>query len=136
MRVWGGRSESWRRAGRGLLAIVTLLMLAFTLGNTAHSAAAGPRSVRFNGSTQLISVPNTASLQVKTNVTLEAWFKPNAISGSKTIAGKNDYELTIYQQGGGVRVQWEFSVAGGWRALAAKVKPLARQPGSARWRAA
>ena len=116
MRVRGGRSESWRRAGRGLLAIVTLLMLAFTLGNTAHSAAAGPRSVRFNGSTQLISVPNTASLQVKTNVTLEAWFKPNAISGPKTIAGKNDYELTIYQQGGGVRVQWEFSVAGGWRA--------------------
>lgn len=47
-------------------------------------------SIALNGSTDYISISDSPSLDIDTNFTIEAWIKPNDISGEKTILIKGN----------------------------------------------
>ncbi|MEO1576852.1 MAG: LamG domain-containing protein, partial [Pseudomonadota bacterium] len=54
----------------------------------AHSAAA-PNSLRVDGGTDRVVIPNAPALNPSGAVTLEAWVRPTTTSGCLTIVGKN-----------------------------------------------
>ena len=62
-----------------------------TLGVAGALKGSSNTAASFNGSTQYVDVPSSASLNVSSGVTVEAWVKPNAMPGlglSGTIAMK------------------------------------------------
>jgi hypothetical protein len=59
------------------------------------------KALSFNGSTSFVSIPNSASLQLTTGMTLEAWVDPTGETGIGPVISKNrsggvDYSLNAY----------------------------------------
>jgi hypothetical protein len=57
------------------------------------------RVLQFNGSSGMVAVPDSDSLDLTTGITLEAWVKPSAISGWRTVVlkeGNDSEQYSIY----------------------------------------
>ena len=88
-------------------------------------AAAGQSSVRLDGTSSLITVPDNAALRLAGNFTLEVRAKPMAATRQTTMFGKSFYELSMFPAAGGV--QFAFVVRqGAWREARSAVLPLGR----------
>jgi plastocyanin len=70
-------------------------------------------ALTFNGSSY-VQVPNSPSLSVPTNLTVEAWMRPTSVPGFQDIVGKTGYELAVQKAGSGFQVQFQTRIAGGW----------------------
>src|SRR5262245_16025786 len=103
--AWPGPVAVVRRLDRSaLLALVATLSLCLAVaaprpGGSVEAVA--PSALAFNGTTALVSVPDSAGLRVTTNLTLEAWIKPTSAPGWRDVVGKNNYELAVQPDGAG-----------------------------------
>jgi hypothetical protein len=103
----------------------TVNIVVTTPGGTSAVSASSqftyivPRSsVRFDGVNDYVRVPNSSTLRIPNNMTLEAWIKPSGpFTGHRHVAGKNYYQLSIVPSGTGYRVTWEIRVNRTWRTL-------------------
>jgi hypothetical protein len=59
----------------------------------AHSG----RALKFDGHRDVVSVPDAASLRLKSQMTLEAWIRPTARRGWRTILAKRSGRKTAYR---------------------------------------
>jgi hypothetical protein len=93
---------------------VVLHYLAPTLG------AAGPGALSFDGSRAQVEVPDKASLRIPNNLTVEAWLKPEPVTGHRHAVAKDGYELSVEPQGSGVKLLFELELSGGWRSVSSE----------------
>ena len=105
------------------IALLVVLVVAAGLAPPAGAAGTGG-SIRLNGGSALISVPDRAALRLTTNLTLEARAKPLASTDGTAIAGKNFYELSMYPATGGVQFTFEVKVGSVWKEARSTTYPL------------
>jgi hypothetical protein len=106
-----------RRHARLRLAFVMLAAVALmlALSPTPKSSAAGPASLSFNGNNSVVRVSDNTALRIPVNLTLEAWIKPTAATGSQGVVGKNQYEISVLPLGSGFKASFQIAVGGQWR---------------------
>lgn len=102
--------------GLRLFALI-MLVCQFRLVAPAASLAAAPAALQFNGTNAYVQVGDSASLRIPTNLTVEAWIRPTAVSGHRHIVGKGNYELAIEPLNGGFKALFEFAAGGNWRSV-------------------
>ncbi len=70
-----------------------------TLLNATRIAGKYGNGLSFNGTSALVRVANSASLDVTTGLTMEAWVKPSAITGWRTLIMKEASSAPVPQNG-------------------------------------
>jgi hypothetical protein len=84
-----------------------------------------PAALRFDGATNYVEAPDSPSLRVPTNLTLEAWVKPTSAPGWRDVVGKHNYELAVQPNGAGFEAIFAFSTNfGAWRHVSSGSLPL------------
>ena len=112
---WLLRRLRRNRSGVRFGGVALLLLQLCLLAPPALSQASGPAALQFNGTTAHVRVPDTASLRIPTNLTIEAWIKPTSVSSYRAIAGKNNYEIGVEPTTGGFKAAFYTAVGGSWR---------------------
>lgn len=113
-----------RRTSRATRLFMVAALLTTVLATSRQAGAAPPASVRFDGASSIVSVPDRAALRLTTNLTIEARAKPLAAPRPSTIAGKSFYELTMYPAAGGVQFTMEVRIGTTWREARSTTYPL------------
>ena len=94
-----------------------------TLANTSWAGASAGRfgnALSFNGSSSMVTVPDSDSLDLTTGMTLEAWVRPNAGGSFRTVVVKErpgDLVYGLYSSSDTNRPQSQVTVAGQARLL-------------------
>ena len=80
-------------------------------GTSANTIVTDNRGIIFDGATDLITVPDNATLDVGTGAfTLACWVKPVASDANGRMISKNKYYLAQSNSGSGI---WHFVILGG-----------------------
>ncbi len=105
------------RSKIGLVILIFVLFQLLIATPLAIIGAAGPFSLNFSGNGTMVVVPDSPSLKIPLNITLEAWIKPTAVTGYNDIFGKHNYEMAIEPLNTGFKVTFAFGVGGVWRSI-------------------
>ncbi|MEO3862177.1 LamG-like jellyroll fold domain-containing protein [Acrocarpospora sp. B8E8] len=76
---------------------------------TAWTAGKYGGALSFNGSSSVVNIADSASLRLTTGMTLEAWVRPNSVSGYRTVIMKDHVEGSaygLYSSGDGPPSAW------------------------------
>ncbi|HEV8633144.1 MAG TPA: LamG domain-containing protein, partial [Chloroflexota bacterium] len=95
-----------------LVTTVTILHLLFISLDRSEAAAA--TALQFDGTSAYVQVPDSPSLRLSTNLTVEAWVKPSPTSGHRHIIQKDYFELALEPLDTGVQILFEFRANGQW----------------------
>jgi len=86
-------------------------------------SAYGP-SIEFDGTgNQYVTVSDNDSLDISQSVTVECWFKPDAVSNTAGFVTKDQAYMLYLEYGSPHRLQFYVYVAGAWRATASTYVP-------------
>lgn len=87
------------------------------------SRATTPAALQFDGVSSYVEVADAASLQLPTDLTVEAWIKPQAAERHRHVVGKKYYELAVDPTPEGFVATWEIRSGGRWYTI--QSSPLA-----------
>lgn len=101
------------------LFLALLVLLQLCLGTSfSPLKAATSNSLTLNGTSSYVQVPDSASLRIPINLTVEAWLKPVAVSGTSYPVSKTGYRLSVAPLSSGFQVAFELSIGGSWQSFA------------------
>ncbi|RIK39630.1 MAG: hypothetical protein DCC58_14995, partial [Chloroflexi bacterium] len=121
----GGTQRLFGRHVR--LALALLLVIPMLVAGRAlapDTRAATPSALRFDGVGSYVKVNDSPSLRIPVNLTIEAWVKPEGVTGHQHIAGKNRYEIGIEPSGDGFLVVFHFKSDNRWKTVVSGRYPL------------